>query len=92
MSATDPPHPPNSRAASTCPLRIDELVAFFTSSVGEEKAREAVGAVLSRMHLAHKNELNRAEALSVLDEIATTPGIVGVAARFAKARILLRKF
>jgi hypothetical protein len=90
MSATD--HPPPSRAARTGPLEIDELVAFFTSSVGEEKAREAVGAALSRLHLAHKNQLDRNESLGVLDEIATVPGIVGVAARFAKARILLRKF
>ncbi len=91
MAPTDPPHLPN-RAASTGPLRIEELVAFFTSSVGEEKAREAVGAALSRLHLAHKNTLDRAESLLVLDEIAAAPGIVGVAARFAKARILLRKF
>jgi hypothetical protein len=92
MSATDPPHPPPSRAASTGPLSVEELVAFFTSSVGEEKAREAVGAALSRLHFTHKNTLDRVEALAVLDEIALAPGIVGVAARFAKARILLRKF
>jgi hypothetical protein len=90
--ASDRPHSPPTRAAATGPLRIEELFAFFTPSVGEEKAREAVGAAITRLHLAHKNTLDRVEALAVLDEIATAPGIVGVAARFAKARILLRKF
>lgn len=83
---------PPSHAASTGPLRVEELIAFFTPSVGEEKARESVGGALSRLHFAHKNTLDRVEALAVLDEIASTIGIVGVAARFAKARILLRKF
>jgi hypothetical protein len=92
MSVSDPPNSPPSRAASTGPLSVEELFAFFIPSVGEEKAREAVGTALTRLHFAHKNTLDRAEALAVLDEIATTSGIIGVAARFAKARILLRKF
>ncbi len=92
MVPTDSADPPPPRATASGPLGIHELVAFFTSSVGDEKAREAVGAALSRLHLAHKNDLDRAESLRVLDEIAAAPGIVGVAARFAKARILLRKF
>jgi hypothetical protein len=33
--------------------------------------------------------LTRDEALSVLDELARSEGIVGVVARFAKARFLL---
>jgi hypothetical protein len=92
MSESDSPHPPPSRAAATGPLRIEELVAFFTPSVGEEKARESVGTALSRLHFTDKTQLDRAESLAVLDEIAAAPGIVGVAARFAKARILLRRF
>lgn len=92
MPGSDPPHPPASRAAATGPLRIEELFAFFTPSVGEEKAREAVGAAITRLHLAHKNALDRGESLAVLDELATADGIIGVAARFAKARILLRRF
>ena len=92
MSGSDPPHPPPSRAASTGPLRIEELVAFFTSSVGEEKARETVSTALGRLHFTHKNQLDRVESLALLDEIASSSGIVGVAARLAKARMLLRKF
>lgn len=88
----DPPHSPPSRAAATGPLHIEELFAFFIPSVGEEKAREAVGGAITRLGFAHKNTLDRVEALAVLDEIATTAGIIGVAARFAKARILLRRF
>ncbi len=92
MRGSDPPHPPPSRAAATGPLRIEELVAFFKPSVGEEKSREAVDTAIGRLHFVHKTQLDRVESLAVLDEIAAAPGIVGVAARFAKARILLRRF
>ena len=80
---------PNQPSASAGPVPVDELVAFFTSSAGEEKAREVVQAALVALHFAHKNTLERTEALAVLDHLAADPGIVGVAARFAKARIIL---
>jgi len=73
-------------------MSVDDLVAFFTSSVGEEKAREVVYAAVARLHLAHKPLLDRIDALALLDSLAADPGIVGVAARFAKARTLLRRF
>ncbi|MEO8876317.1 MAG: hypothetical protein ABI461_12080 [Polyangiaceae bacterium] len=76
----------------TGPLSVEEIVAFFMSSVGEEKARDVVHAAVVQLHLAHKLTLDRTDALALLDHLAADPGIVGVAARFAKARTLLRKF
>lgn len=86
-SLTDPPH-----TGPTGPVSIPELVAFFSPSVGEEKAQETVHATLVKHQLAGKAKLDRHEALGVLDSLALEDGIVGVAARFAKARILLRRF
>ncbi|MEO8799653.1 MAG: hypothetical protein ABI551_17295 [Polyangiaceae bacterium] len=81
-----PPSGPSGR------LSISELIAFFSPSAGEEKARETVHATLVKHHLVGKMMLDRHEALGVLDSLALEDGIMGVAARFAKARILLRRF
>lgn len=85
--ANDPP----SRAPSG-PLTVSELVSFFTPSVGEEKAKETVWAVITRLRLEGKTHFDRGEALGLLDALTHEEGILGVAARFAKARILLRRF
>ena len=84
---TEPPH-----TGPTGPVTIAELVAFFSPSVGEEKASETVLATLAKHQLAGKAALARHEALVVLDSLALEDGILGVAARFAKARVLLRRF
>jgi hypothetical protein len=57
--------------------------------VGEEKAKEAILQAAKALGLS-STELTRAEALQVLDVMAKSPGLLGVAARFGKARFLLR--
>lgn len=86
-----PPSDPPSHATSG-PLTVSDVVAFFTPSLGEEKARETVHGALSRLRFDGKPAFDRADSLRVLEELAREDGIVGVAARFAKARILLRHF
>ena len=71
---------------------VSELIAFFTPSLGDEKARETVHGAISRLRFEGKATFDRAESLRLLEELAREEGIVGVAARFAKARILLRHF
>ncbi|MGH7282892.1 MAG: hypothetical protein ACRELY_15315 [Polyangiaceae bacterium] len=71
---------------------MSELIAFFTPSLGEEKARETVHGAIARLRFEGKTVFDRAQSLRLLEELAREEGIVGVAARFAKARILLRHF
>lgn len=75
------------------PLRASTLVAFFSSSLGEEKAREIVHAALKRFGVLPSDlaEIDRSKAIEILESLVGEPGIVGVTARFAKARILLRR-
>lgn len=65
-----------------------ELVALLSPALGAEKSRDAVEAVASRLALDPRR-LTREHALAVLDELTKNDGIVGVVARFAKARFLL---
>ena len=74
------------------PLTVSDIVAFFTPSLGDEKARETVHGALERLQFEGKTIFERNDALRLLEEMAREEGIVGVAARFAKARILLRHF
>jgi hypothetical protein len=94
------PEPP--RTATTYPNRVakapigpdtiiqgSELVGMFASAVGDEKAREMIEAECRRMNLNFAR-LPVESALALLDEFSKTPGIIGIAARFAKARLALR--
>lgn len=65
-----------------------QLASMLASSLGESKANEVVRAVLRRLDL--EEPLSADQAASVLEEIAEEPGIVGVTARFAKARLVLK--
>ena len=71
---------------------MSDIVSFFTPSLGDEKAKETVHGALTRLRFEGKTLFERADALRLLEEMAREEGIVGVAARFAKARILLRHF
>jgi hypothetical protein len=66
-----------------------ELVELLSASVGYEKAAEAI--LESCRQAGHSgDEITREDALRVLELVAKTPGIVGITARFAKTRVLLK--
>lgn len=67
-----------------------ELVSFFESAVGREKAFETIGTML-RAKGIHDEEITVEQALDILDELTTRGGILGAVASFAKARVHLRR-
>ena len=73
------------------PNMIDgtELIGMFARALGDEKARETVETECQRLSVSAKR-LPITKALVLLDDLAAVPGIVGVTARFAKARLALR--
>jgi hypothetical protein len=66
-----------------------DIVHLLAPALGAEKAREAIEHAASRRGVDVATGLSHAGALAVLDEMAKVEGIVGVVARFAKARFLL---
>jgi hypothetical protein len=66
-----------------------DVVPLIAPALGVEKAREAVEAAAARRGVDMATGLSHEGALVVLDEMTKVDGIVGVVARFAKARFLL---
>jgi hypothetical protein len=67
-----------------------DLVAMLSRSIGEEAATVAVVRAADSLGLGH--ELSIDAALRVLEILANEPGLVGVAARFSKARAHMNWF
>ncbi len=65
-----------------------DLLPLLAPALGIDKARDATTAAAARLKL-DPHALTREHALLVLDELTKNEGIVGVVARFAKARFLL---
>jgi hypothetical protein len=78
------------KAPDQAVVTLQELASFLGAALGDAKAREVVAGAARRLGLGE--ELQRSEALRVLEHIADTEskGIVGVAARFAKSRLHLQ--
>jgi hypothetical protein len=81
--------PPSERQLpASSPAPVVDLLALLAPALGAEKARDATEAAAAKIG-ADVQALTRDDALRVLDVLASTEGIVGVVARFAKARFLL---
>ena len=85
--------PPSHRSVGgpvpeTLPPTVD-IMHLLAPALGTEKARDAIEAAAARRGVDTSKGLSHAVALAVLDEMTTVEGIVGVVARFAKARFLL---
>lgn len=91
IHSTPSPAPCAPKAAEGPPLPAHggavDLVALLGPALGMEKARDATTIAAARLGLDAAS-LSRQDALRVLDELAREEGIVGVIARFAKARFL----
>jgi len=66
-----------------------DVVDLLAASLGNTKAEQAVSAAAVALRLEDSSfPLER--ALALLEKVAEQPGIVGITARFAKTRALLR--
>jgi hypothetical protein len=65
-----------------------DLIGLLSPSIGVVRATTAVENASQTVGVAG-DDLSRADALRILEEIADVSGIVGVAARFAKSRVHL---
>jgi hypothetical protein len=92
-SRTSPPDPEKPRRPTGA---VEDLVvaadlcALLAASLGEEKAREVVTKYTTLLRLPAER-FPRKDALELLDAMAVESGVVGVVARFAKARLLLSR-
>ncbi len=66
-----------------------DLAEQLAASLGREKAEEAVVTAAERLGL-QGDAYDRDQTLRILDLLAVESGLVGVVARFAKARVLLK--
>jgi hypothetical protein len=64
-----------------------ELVKLFPGNDPAEVDR-AIAQAMVELHFT-TNDLSHEQVLAILDAITAMPGVVGVAARFAKVRALL---
>jgi hypothetical protein len=76
------------KQAPTQPPTVD-IMHLIAPALGVEKARDAIEAAAARRGVDVATGLSYNGALVVLDEMTKVEGIVGVVARFAKARFLL---
>lgn len=66
-----------------------DLMHLIVPALGTEKARDAIEHAAARRGVDMSTGLTYNGALTILDEMTKIEGIVGVVARFAKARFLL---
>lgn len=59
------------------------------SALGDQKARSLIAAAKARLRIGD-DDLDPAQALQILDDLAGQAGPVGVTARFARARAAVR--
>ena len=85
-SLPPPPHGAPAPAPGFAPADLSLLLA---PALGADKSQEVIAVALAQLALP-VDILTREQALRLFDHLATIPGLVGVTARFAKARVLLR--
>lgn len=67
----------------------EEIAMALSSSVGEEKAREAVAEAAEHLGL-FTEALSHSDALEVLAQVASGQGLLSLTARFTRSRLLAR--
>ena len=66
---------------------LRNLATLLSKTLGDTKASHVVAQHAQELGLV--DPLSREQALTLLERIAQTPGIVGITARFAKTRLYL---
>jgi hypothetical protein len=69
--------------------RADDVVDLLSKSIGDDAAALIVDQAIRALGLVRP--IDHPSALRVLERISHEAGLVGVAARFAKSRLLLRR-
>lgn len=72
--------------STTDTYRREQIVALLSASLGNETAERVVDQALGALFLDGAR-LSHARALAVLELVALQPGLVGIVARLAKARV-----
>jgi hypothetical protein len=67
-------------------MRRSQLVGLLAPTLGMEKSEDVISGAAKRLRISLGDELTVAHAAAILDDLAQTGGIVGVVARFVKAR------
>ncbi len=70
-------------------VTADDVAALLASALGADKAQEVVIAAVRRLGFTTA-QLDKGQAMTLLDHLAAEPGVVGLCARFGKARLILR--
>jgi hypothetical protein len=84
--ALSKPTPPAPKSGS---LTRADLAALLAPTLGQEKSDDMVNETLQKLGLS-LDPISTADGLAVLEELAKSAGIVGIASRFAKAHLLMR--
>jgi hypothetical protein len=87
--ASAPARQPPSGKPGEASVTADDIADLLTSALGAEKAQEIVRAAVRRFGFTPER-LDRTQAMALLDQLAVEPGVVGLCARFGKARLILR--
>jgi hypothetical protein len=70
-------------------LTSSSIVELLAAALGREQSEDLVSKAAARLGLT-SSKLQLEEALSIVDALSEEPGIVGVSARFARARLVHR--
>ena len=81
--------PSSGRLAPGTTVTADDVASLLANAIGADKAHEAVLEAVQQLSL-RADRLDKAEAMLLLDHLAGVAGVVGLCARFAKARLILR--
>jgi hypothetical protein len=84
-SVREPPSTPKPETTVTA----DEIALLLSGAMGTEKAQEVVLAATRRLGI-RPERIDKEQAMTLLDQLAVEPGVVGLCARFTKARLILR--
>jgi hypothetical protein len=69
-------------------VRFDHVVELLAPALGKEKSEELISS-FAKSHNYSMDQLSFEQALEMLTTLGEEPGIVGVSARFAKARLVM---
>jgi hypothetical protein len=67
----------------------EELISILSGSISESVADAQIVRAATTLSIS-RDSFTLKEAQDILESIANEPGLVGIAARFAKSRVALR--